>query len=148
MDERQVVLSPDLARRVLEAVEYVEAQPRNGHLQRMQGPAGDSFGSRVTWIQVSSTTVSGGLQDGNIYAITNGAFGSAGNAIKVKQVNGYVLGTGKYFAAWQAGTDSGSGKIIYATSDQTGKDGSQAWCDNVTPTKTETYENGVVKTVA
>lgn len=146
MSQLPVGLSPEMARRMVAAVERVEATPLNSPSRRPRGLLADPSAGDA-WIQVSSATVSGGFQDGNIYTMTNGVFGTAGLSIKVKQVNGYVLGTGKYFRAWPGGTDSSSGKPIYATDRQTGKDGSQAWCDNVTPTKTETYENGVVKTV-
>lgn len=147
MEERPVVLTPDLARRMLEAVEWFEAQPRNGRAPRLHGPAGDSFNRGVTWIQVTSTTLdNAGLQNGRLYPLNGASFGSAGTSIKVKQVNGYVLNTGKYLASWPSGKDSASGYTIYATSDQTGVDGIKTVCDN-TAVRSWTEENGITKTV-
>src|SRR5207253_2805202 len=115
-----------------------------GRSRRARGVA--SGGERGVWIKVSSTTVTSGLQDGNIFPLNGKTFGAAGLAIKVFQVNNYVLLTGKYLRAWPSGIDTATGKPIYATDRQTGVDGNKSVCDNV-GVKTWVEENGVTAAV-
>lgn len=102
-----------------------------------------------TLVQVSSVTVTNGTQPGNIYVYTSNGdtFSSAGATIRVKQVNGYVLNTSKYLAAWYAGVDA-SGNPVYETTDHTGLDGSGSACDSGGTPRTWVLENGIVKSIS
>ena len=102
---KPVAFSPELASDVIEATRRVL-----GREQPRVRPGSDRpliATPNVQWVRVSSTTVTNGRQAGYIVLRDSGDGASGswtdGEAIKVVQVNGYVLDTGKKYQARMSG---------------------------------------------
>lgn len=101
------------------------------------------------WAKATSETKdANGYQPAQIFSLSGSVFSLEVAAIRLFQVNSYVLFTTKYVRAWSANkTDAATGQPVYATDRQTGIDNTFKVCEDVGQ-KSWTFENGVFKSRA